>query len=135
MWLTITRAYVIFNHMVEQLHASPLDLVFHALADPTRRAMLHALSQGERTVGELAEPFAMSLAGASKHVKTLEGAGLIRREVKGRQHVCRLDAARLADAAHWLRVYERFWTERLDVLDALLREEDRQSDTEKGDDP
>ncbi|MCB4771094.1 metalloregulator ArsR/SmtB family transcription factor [Ancylobacter sp. Lp-2] len=119
--------------MVEQLPIStPLDLVFHALADPTRRAMLHALSNGERTVGELAEPFAntMSLAGASKHVKALESAGLIRREVKGRQHLCRLDAARLADAAQWLSFYERFWTERLNVLDALLREEDAQSDTQ-----
>ena len=103
--------------------------MFHALADPTRRAMLHSLAGGERTVGELAEPFAMSLAGASKHVKTLESAGLIRREVKGRQHLCRLDAARLANAAEWLRFYERFWTERLDILDALLREDDTKGET------
>ncbi|WP_425353795.1 ArsR/SmtB family transcription factor [Ancylobacter gelatini] len=111
------------------MHASPLDLVFHALADPTRRDMLRRLSTGERTVGELAEPFAMSLAGASKHIRTLEAAGLVRREVKGRQHLCRLDAARLAQASEWLRFYERFWTERLNVLDALLREDDSKGDT------
>ncbi|MFT0859779.1 ArsR/SmtB family transcription factor [Ancylobacter sp. G4_0304] len=115
--------------MVEQTHASPLDLVFHALADPTRREMLRRLSSGERTVGELAEPFAMSLAGASKHIRTLEMAGLVRREVKGRQHLCRLDAARLGEASQWLRFYERFWTERLDALDALLREDDSKGDT------
>lgn len=112
--------------MVEHITSADhrLDHIFHALADPTRRAMLKSLSHGERTVSELAEPFAMSLAGASKHIKTLETAGLVRREVKGRQHLCRLEASRLADAAEWLSFYERFWTERLDILDALLREED-----------
>ena len=117
--------------MVEHMHlADPrLDHVFHALADPTRRAMLHALSSGERTVGELAEPFEMSLAGASKHIKALETAGLVRREVRGRQHLCRLEPMRLAQAHEWLSFYERFWTERLDVLDALLREEVHGNDT------
>ena len=104
-----------------------LDAVFHALSDATRRAMLRDLSQGERSVSELAAPFAMSLAGASKHVKVLESAGLVRREVRGRTHLCRLDAARLAEAEAWLRHYERFWTGRLDALDALLRAEDAQN--------
>ena len=108
--------------MVE--HQPALDAVFHALADPTRRAMLASLASGERTVGELAAPFAMSLAAASKHVKTLEGAGLLARRVEGRVHRCRLDPAGLARAQRWLRRYERFWSERLDALDALLREED-----------
>jgi DNA-binding transcriptional ArsR family regulator len=103
---------------------SPLDDVFQALSDPTRRAMLRRLVDGERTVTELAEPFAMSLAAASKHVKALERAGLIRRTVSGRTHRCRLDAGPLAEADAWLRRYERFWTGRLDVLETLLREEE-----------
>ena len=105
--------------MVEQ-QSEPLDSVFHALADPTRRAMLHSLSQGERTVSELAGPFRMSLAAASKHVKTLERAGLVRRTVQGRTHVCRLDPGPLAEADAWLRFYERFWSQRLDALAALF---------------
>src|SRR5688500_1890117 len=102
----------------------PLDAVFHALGDPTRRRMLHELAAGERTVGQLAEPFAISLAAASKHIKALENAGLIRREVRGRTHRCRLDPAPLASAHKWLSFYERFWTDRLDVLEKLLREAD-----------
>lgn len=109
--------------MVEH-QAAALDAVFHALADPTRRAMLARLAEGERSVGELAAPFAMSLAAASKHVKTLEGAGLLRRRVEGRTHRCRLEAEGLARAQRWLRHYERFWSERLDALEAVLRAED-----------
>lgn len=97
--------------------------VFHALGDATRRRMLRALAEKERTVGELAEPFAMSLAAASKHIRVLENAGLIRREVRWRTHVCRLEPGPLAQAHEWLGHYERFWTERLDVLERLLREE------------
>lgn len=107
--------------MVE-LQESRLDAVFHALGDPTRRTMLRRLAAGEQTVGQLAEPFSMSLAAASKHIKALEGAGLISREVLGRTHVCRLNAGPLRDADEWLRHYERFWATRLDRLDALLRE-------------
>lgn len=110
----------IFNHMVE--HSSPrLNAVFHALGDATRRQMLRNLAAGERTVTELAEPFDMSLAAASKHIKALEGAGLIHREVRGRTHVCRLDAAPMSEANEWLRFYERFWNARLDELERLLR--------------
>jgi DNA-binding transcriptional ArsR family regulator len=121
--------------MVE-LHAPQLNTVFHALGDATRRRMLHDLASGERTVGQLAEPFTISLAAASKHIKVLESAGLIRREVRGRTHLCRLDPGPLASAHQWLSFYERFWTGRLDVLERLLREEDeRQSSTpKKGDD-
>lgn len=93
--------------------------------------MLRDLSGGERSIGELAAPFSMSLAGASKHVKVLETAGLVRREVRGRTHLCRLDAARLAEAEAWLRHYERFWSRQLDTLESLLRAEDEQS-TGKG---
>jgi DNA-binding transcriptional ArsR family regulator len=108
--------------MVEQ--SSHLDAVFHALADPTRRAMLGHLAQRERTIGELATPFRMSFAGASKHLRVLENAGLVTRTVRGRSHLCRLEAARLAEADAWLRRYERFWGENLDALEALLRAED-----------
>jgi DNA-binding transcriptional ArsR family regulator len=94
--------------------------VFHALGDATRRQMLRDLARGERSVSELAEPFAMSLAAASKHIKVLEHAGLIRREVRGRSHVCRLDPGPLAGAHEWLGHYERFWTSRLDELERLL---------------
>jgi DNA-binding transcriptional ArsR family regulator len=109
--------------MVE-LRTSQLDSVFHALGDATRRQMLRDLSSGERTVSQLAEPFAMSLAAASKHIKALENAGLIRREVRGRTHLCRLAPGPLASAHEWLSFYERFWTDRLGVLERLLREED-----------
>ena len=101
-----------------------LDIVFRALADATRRGMLARLALGEKSIGELAEPFAMSLAGASKHVKVLEDAGLVRREVRGRTHLCRLEAGPMASADQWLRDYERFWTGRLDALETLLRDDD-----------
>lgn len=86
--------------------------------------MLRDLTRGERTVSQLAEPFAMSLAAASKHIKVLENAGLIHREVRGRTHLCRLVPGPLASAHQWLAFYEHFWTHRLDALDRLLREED-----------
>jgi DNA-binding transcriptional ArsR family regulator len=101
-----------------------MDAVFHALGDATRRHMLRDLAGGERTVSQLAEPFDMSLAAASKHIKALENAGLIRREVRGRTHLCRLEPGPLANAHQWLGFYERFWTNRLDVLERLLREQD-----------
>ena len=118
--------------MVE-LDSLQLDTVFHALGDATRRRMLRQLAEGERTVGQLAEPHAMSLAAASKHIRTLEQAGLLSREVRGRIHLCRLEPGRLASADEWLRYYERFWTDRLDALDRMLREDDQKSQQPKGD--
>jgi len=109
--------------MVE--YSAPLNAVFHALSDPTRRAMLGHLAERELTIGELATPFHMSFAGASKHVRVLEDAGLVKRTVHGRTHVCRLEAARLAEANAWLRRYERFWNAKLDALKSLLLEEDK----------
>lgn len=108
-----------------------LDAIFHALGDGTRRAMLRALSTGEQTVSALAGPFSMSLAAASKHIKALESAGLIEREVQGRVHVCRLAPGPLASAHEWLTHYERFWQARLDVLEDLLRAEDRRASAHK----
>lgn len=112
--------------MVEQ-EIPELNAVFHALGDATRRQMLRDLAAGERTVGQLAEPFDISLAAASKHIKALEAAGLIQREVRGRSHLCRLAPGPLASAHEWLSYYEAFWTGRLNILDRLLREEAAQS--------
>jgi DNA-binding transcriptional ArsR family regulator len=123
--------------MVE-LQTLQLDSVFHALGDATRRHMLRELAGGERTVSQLAQPFSMSLAAASKHIKALEKAGLVRREVRGRTHMCHLEPGPLANANQWLRYYERFWTGRLDALEQLLRQDDarkaaaRKSRTPKG---
>ena len=107
--------------MVE-LNGARLDRVFHALADGTRRAMLRRLASRECTVGELAEPFRMSLAAASKHIRTLEDAGLIRRTVEGRTHRCRIEPGPLQGIGRWLRHYEKFWNRRLDALEKALEE-------------
>ncbi|MDH5823936.1 metalloregulator ArsR/SmtB family transcription factor [Luteimonas sp. RD2P54] len=100
-----------------------LDAVFQALSDRTRRAMLRRLADGEASVGELAAPFDMSLAAASKHIRVLERAGLVRRTVEGRTHRVRIDAQPLHSGAEWLRHYERFWNRRLDALAELLEAE------------
>ena len=101
-----------------------LDTLFHALSDSTRRGMLTMLLEQERTVSDLAEPFDMSLAAASKHIKKLEAAGLVEREVRGRVHHCRLSPQQLKHASEWLKTYEQFWSAGLDRLEALLRAED-----------
>lgn len=98
-----------------------LDAVFHALSDPTRRAMLRRLVDGERNIGDLAEPFDMSFPAASKHVRVLEQAGLVRRQVRGRAHFCHLVPEALSEANDWLSFYARFWTESFDALDAVFR--------------
>jgi DNA-binding transcriptional ArsR family regulator len=101
-----------------------LDAVFHALSSEPRRAMLGSLAKGERTVGDLASPFDISLAAVSKHLKVLEGAGLVERRVEGRTTMCRLRAEPLAGVRDWVAFYERFWDTRLDRLERLLTEED-----------
>lgn len=98
-----------------------MDGVFHALSHAARRDMLRRLAVRELTIGELAAPFEMSFAAASKHVKVLEGAGLVSRQVRGRNHVCHLAPRPLRQANDWLCLYEAFWTDRLDGLDAMLR--------------
>lgn len=109
--------------MVEKrLHAT-----FQALSDPTRRGMLASLALGEKSVGELGEPFAMSFAGAAKHVKVLEAAGLIARRKAGRRQICTLQAEPLAEAERWLKQWERFWTVRLDQLQALVESDKQES--------
>ena len=97
-----------------------LDHVLAAIADPTRRAILGRLARGDARVTDIAEPFAMSLAAVSKHVQTLERAGLVRRERRGREHTLSLDARPLRQVARWASRYERFWNERLDRLEAYF---------------
>jgi DNA-binding transcriptional ArsR family regulator len=99
-----------------------LNATFAALADPTRRAILARLASGELSVGELAEPFDMSLPAVSKHLKVLESAGLIARGREAQTRPCRLEAAPLKEAVEWLERYRRLWEDRLDGLGAYLRE-------------
>lgn len=97
-----------------------LDHVFAAVADPTRRAILATLSRKPATIGEIARPFPVSLNAISKHIKTLERAGLIRRQVVGRTHYCRLEPRPLLRATAWLDHQRRFWEARLDALERHL---------------
>ena len=97
-----------------------LDVTFRALADPTRRGMLASLAHGDKSIGELGEPFRMTFAGAAKHVKVLESAGLIARRKAGRRQICTLRPEPLKEAEDWLRQWEKFWALRLDRLQALI---------------
>ncbi len=110
----------------------PLSTTFAALADPTRRAILARLAQGESNVTDLAEPFAMSLPAVSKHLKVLERAGLIERGRTAQWRPCRLRPERLRDVADWIETYRQLWEERFDRLDAYLNEL-QQPDTPHGD--
>jgi DNA-binding transcriptional ArsR family regulator len=102
--------------------ADQLSSVFAALADPTRRAILARLAEGETTVNELAAPFPMSLQAVSKHLKVLERAGLIVRGRDAQWRPCRLDPAPLREVTQWAEQYRRFWDERYEHLDSYLRE-------------
>lgn len=106
----------IFNHMVN----SRLDRQFAALADPTRRAILDRLAQGEQTVSILAAPFSMSLPAVSKHLTVLEHAGLVTRTRRGRYQYCRLREDGFDGPTQWLQRHTRFWNDRLDALDSHL---------------
>ena len=97
-----------------------LDHVLAAIADPTRRAILDRLARGSARVTDVAEPFEMSLAAVSKHVRTLERAGLVRRARRGREHTLTLDARPLRRVVQWTSRYERFWNQRLDRLEAFF---------------
>ncbi len=105
-------------------NAAHLDEVFHALADETRRSILRDVATREKTVGEIAKPYAMSLAAVSKHLKVLESAELIARERRGSFQIIRLNAKSLRPAEQWLAFYETFWTERLDALQSYLEQGD-----------
>jgi DNA-binding transcriptional ArsR family regulator len=95
---------------------APLDATFGALADPTRRAILARLARGEATVTELAAPFDVSLPAVSKHLRVLESAGLLQREIDGRIHRCRLAPRPMKDAAAWIETYRVFWEAQLEAL-------------------
>ncbi len=99
-----------------------LDVTFQALSDPTRRAILARLAQGEASVMELAEPFAMSQPAISKHLKVLENAGLISRGRDAQRRPCKLEAQPLAEATGWLIEYRKYWEAQFDRLDDLLDE-------------
>jgi DNA-binding transcriptional ArsR family regulator len=117
----IVKPVGILNHMV--VDQSPrLDDVFHALAHPARRAIIRQLSGGERNLSELASPLRMTFPAATKHVRVLERARLVRRRVVGREHLCRLHAAPLKEATLWTEQFRRNWEARFEVLDSLLEE-------------
>jgi DNA-binding transcriptional ArsR family regulator len=97
-----------------------LDRVFSAVSDPTRRAILARLAEADARVTDVAEAFPISLNSTSKHIRVLEGAGLVRRRVRGREHFLSLDAAPLADAAAWIEHYHRFWSDQLASLEAFV---------------
>ncbi len=99
-----------------------LDATFAALADPTRRSILARLGKGAATVGELADPFDMSLPAISKHIKVLESAGLISRTRSGRNYHCRLRGDSMKEAAEWIAAYRDFWDRNLRALDEYLQE-------------
>ena len=121
----------IVNHMVNYTDVS-LDSTFSALADPTRRAILERLAQGESSVTALAEPFNVSLPAISKQLGVLENAGLLVREKDGRVRRCRLDAAPMQEAVRWMETYRRFWEDKLSSLASYLNELQEQ---EESDDP
>jgi DNA-binding transcriptional ArsR family regulator len=100
-----------------------LDSIFHALSDPTRRSILRAVSAREKTVGEIAKPYRVSLAAVSKHLKVLESANLIHREKRGSFQVVRLNAQTLKTAEEWLSYYEQFWNRSLDALQTYFEGE------------
>jgi DNA-binding transcriptional ArsR family regulator len=106
--------------MVEYFPAAALDRVFSAVSDATRRAILESLARKPATITEIATPFAVSLNAISKHVMVLERAGLIRREIHGREHLCRLEPQPLREATAWLEDYRQFWNVRLDALEKYV---------------
>ena len=108
-----------------------LSTTFAALADPTRRAILARLAQGEATVNELAEPFALSLPTVSKHLKVLQRAGLISQGRKAQWRPCRLEATPLHEVANWMEDYRRFWDESFNRLDDYLQELQKQAQGQK----
>lgn len=112
-------------------NSEQLDSIFGALADPTRRAILARLSQGEATVGELAQPFDVSRPAISKHLRVLERAGLVRRTPDGRMSRCELDAVPMREAAEWVERYRNFWEKQLDELKRYVEREKPTSKKER----
>ncbi len=113
--------------------SDPLSTTFAALADPTRRAILARLADGDATVGELARPFDMSLPNVSKHLKVLKDAGLVTQGRDAQWRPCRLEPTRLRDVSTWVEQYRRIWEERFERLDAYLRELQEQEEEPRDD--
>jgi DNA-binding transcriptional ArsR family regulator len=113
--------------MVEYASRAKLDRVFSALGDPTRRAILRALAEHPATINEIAKPFPVSLNTISKHVMVLERVGLVRREIRGREHHCFIDSRPLREADAWLEHYRQFWEQRLDALEAYVARKHKRS--------
>ena len=115
-----------FNRMVKssaKAQSSRLDSVFHALSDATRRSILRDVAAGEKTVGQIARPYRVSLAAVSKHLKVLEKAQLIHRHKRGSFQIVRINAIPMREAERWLAYYEKFWNDQLDSLQAFLERE------------
>jgi DNA-binding transcriptional ArsR family regulator len=112
------------------MQSDHLSVTFAALADPTRRAILARLSQGEASVTDLAKPFDLSLPGVSKHLKVLQRAGLITRSRNAQWRPCRLEGARLQEAAEWVGEFRRFWDESFERLDEYLAELQKEKKTD-----
>lgn len=106
--------------MVEHVRPAQLDKIFSALADSTRRAILQRLTESPATINEIAEPFPVSLNAVSKHVMVLERAGLVHREIKGREHRCSIEPRPLREAEEWLECYREFWETRMDALESYV---------------
>lgn len=122
---------MLFNHMVNS-NVARLDSIFHALSDSTRRAILRDVSRQEKTVGEIAKPYRMSLAAVSKHLKVLETADLVARERRGNFQIVRLNARNLRPAEEWLAYYETFWNQHLDALQTYLEGDEHASKRNHG---
>lgn len=116
--------------MVNNL-TTKLDHTFSALGDPTRRAILRRLARGPATVRELSKPFHVSKPAISKHLRVLENAGLMRRQIVGREHVCRLDPKPLATASSWIEKQREIWSGLLDSLEVYLKQEQAQEENKK----
>ncbi len=114
------------------ISAAKLDVIFSALSDATRRAMLLRLTKGEMSVMELAAPFDMTKPAVTKHLKVLENAGLLRRQIIGRTHQCRLVPQPLSDAAEWIAFYENFWNKKFDALDTYFNETAKKKGNKNG---
>ena len=133
----LTAAGILYNHMVMSygvLAEPELDRAFRALSDPTRRAILARLAEGDAGVLQVAAPFAMSQPAVTKHLRVLEAAGLISRHRRARQHMCHLEPQRLRQLSDWVGSYRQYWEESFDRLDQLLDElqgPDRQTATDK----
>ena len=118
-WFPQFIVHLMVNYMDVKLSS-----VFSALSDPTRRAMLQRLSQGEMSVADLSRPFAITKSAITKHVKILENTGLLERRIEGRTHFCKLNPLPIRQASEWIRFYEQYWNDKFDALDAYLSQED-----------